>query len=162
LVVAGSKMTRRAGVAGGEGNFVRKYLTRNNVEQETQKEQAFGRSRWKDLKCNNGIRCRDVKEPPPLRTSRKTIKSIGGRNKREPPRLEGMGNGNEIIWKTCGLEFVNQAVGMSNGLRQIRNWRVWSDRPPSEMEQPDATKNLRRKPLGTTNLKEGAVVVVRE
>jgi hypothetical protein len=51
LVIIGSKMTRR------EGIFVRKYCTRNNVEQETQKGQAFGKRR-KLLECNNGIRSR--------------------------------------------------------------------------------------------------------
>jgi hypothetical protein len=35
---------------------------------------------------------------------------------------------------------VKQAVGIPSGLRQIRNWRVWSGRPSSETEQPDATE----------------------
>jgi hypothetical protein len=51
-----------------------------------------------------------------------------------------MGNGNKIFWMTCELEFMKQAVGMSSGLQQIRNWKVWSGWPPSETEQPDATE----------------------
>jgi hypothetical protein len=46
LVIADSKMTLREGVAQREGNFVRKYWTRNNVEPETQKGRAFGKGRW--------------------------------------------------------------------------------------------------------------------
>jgi hypothetical protein len=88
LVVAGSKMTPCAGVERREGNFVRKYWTRNNVEQDAQKGRVFGNRRWKGLECNNGINCQDVKEPPHLRTRRKTVKSIRGRNRREQPRLE--------------------------------------------------------------------------
>jgi hypothetical protein len=80
------------------------------------------------------------KEPPHLGTRRKTTKSIRGQNRREQPRLEGMGNGNVIFWKTCGLEFVKQAVLISSRLRQIGNWRVWSGQPPSRTEQPDATE----------------------
>jgi hypothetical protein len=124
LIVAGSKMTHRAGVARHEGNFIRKYWTRNSVEQETQKGWTFRKRRLKGLECNNGIRCRDVKKPLHPRTRRKTAKSIGGRNRREQPWLEGMGNSNEIFWKTCGLGFMKQAVGIPSGLWQIRNWRV--------------------------------------
>jgi hypothetical protein len=76
LVVAGNKMTRR------EGNFVRKYWTGNNAEQETQKGRAFGKRCWNGLECNNGIRRRHVKEPPHLRTRSETAKNVGGRNKR--------------------------------------------------------------------------------
>jgi hypothetical protein len=61
------------------------------------------------MECNNGIRRRDVKELPHLRTRRKTAKSIGGRNRREQPWLEGMGNGNEIFWKTCEVESMYSA-----------------------------------------------------
>jgi hypothetical protein len=133
-------MIHRAGVARRKGNFVRKYWTRNNVKQKTQKGRAFGKKRWKDLECNNGIRRHDVKEPPHLRTRKKTAKSIGGQNRREQPRLEGMGNGNEIFWKICRLKFVKQAVGISSRFRQLRKWRVWSGRATSETEQPDATE----------------------
>jgi hypothetical protein len=59
-----------------------------------------------------------------LRTGRKTASSIGERNRRGQPWLEGMEKCNEIFWKTIGLDFVKQVVGMSSGLKQIRNWRV--------------------------------------
>jgi hypothetical protein len=45
----------------------------------------------KDPGCENGIRRQDVKEPPHLTTGRKTATSIGGQNKREQPRMEGLG-----------------------------------------------------------------------
>jgi hypothetical protein len=109
------------------------------LNKKPRKDRHSGR-RWKGLECNNGIRHLDVKKLPHLRTRRKTAKSIGGRNRRDQPQLEGMGNGNEIFWKTCELEFTKQAVRIPSRLRQIRNWRVWSAWTPSETEQPDATE----------------------
>jgi hypothetical protein len=58
------------------------------------------------MKCNTGIKRRDVKEPPHLRTWRKTASSIEGMNRREQPRLESMRKCNDILWKTFRLEIV--------------------------------------------------------
>jgi hypothetical protein len=49
LADASRKMTRRAGVARHEGNFVRKYSTRENVAPKTRKGRAIG-SRNRDFK----------------------------------------------------------------------------------------------------------------
>jgi hypothetical protein len=37
---------------------------------------------------------------------------------------------NDIYWRTIGLDFVKQLVRISNGLMQIRIWKVWSGWPP--------------------------------
>jgi hypothetical protein len=58
-------------------------------------------------------------------TGRKTATSIGGRNKREQPQLEGIGKGSEIFWKTFRLDFMKQVIRMPSGMLQIRIWRVW-------------------------------------
>jgi hypothetical protein len=88
--------------------------------------------------CENDIRHQDVKEPPHLMTGKKTATSIRGWNKREPPRLEGLGKCIEIFWKTFGLDFMKQVARMSSGLLKIRIWRVWRGRPP-----PKRKKKLR-------------------
>jgi hypothetical protein len=49
LADASRKITRRAGVARREGNFVRVYSTRENVAPKTRKERAIG-SRNRDFK----------------------------------------------------------------------------------------------------------------
>jgi hypothetical protein len=53
----------------------------------------------KSIGCKKGIRSRHVKEPPHLRTWRKTASSSGGRNRGEQSRLEGTGKCNDIYWK---------------------------------------------------------------
>jgi hypothetical protein len=47
-----------------------------------------------------------AKEPPHLRTWRKTASSSGEQNRGEQSQLEGTGKCNEIYWKTFRLEIV--------------------------------------------------------
>jgi hypothetical protein len=46
----------------------------------------------------------------------------------------------ELDRKTFGLEFVKRAFGISNGIREIKDWTLWSGRPP-----PKRRKTLHRK-----------------
>jgi hypothetical protein len=55
--------------------------------------------------CSNGIRSRDVGEPLHLKKGKKTAISVRGWSRRQQPRLDSMGNGNEVFGKTIGLEF---------------------------------------------------------
>jgi hypothetical protein len=89
----------------------------------------------KGPRCQNGTRCRDVMKPPHLTTGRKTATSTGGQNKREQPRMEGLGMCIEIFWKTFGLDFVRQVVRASSGFLQIRIWRVRRGRSPPKRKK---------------------------
>jgi hypothetical protein len=130
LTVAGRKMTRRTGVAWCRGNVIRKDSTRANVVQEIQRVRTFGRRRQSKLECSKGIRSRDVEQPLQLRKGRKTGNGIGGWSRRQQPRLERMGNSNEVFRKTIGLEFGKRAAGSSVALQNIKYWTLWKGRPP--------------------------------
>jgi hypothetical protein len=54
------KMTHHAGVAQRKRNFIRKYSTMDNTEQETRKGTSKKRL-WKGPECNNGIRDRGLR-----------------------------------------------------------------------------------------------------
>jgi hypothetical protein len=86
----------------------KRNLTRNiriQESRESPKEYATTAMR-KGLECNSGIRRQDVKEPPHLRTWRKTAISVKGMNRRQQPRLEGVRKCNGILWKTFRLEIL--------------------------------------------------------
>jgi hypothetical protein len=119
LTVACRKMTRRARVACRKRNIARKDCARANVVQEIRRGRTFGKRRQPKPECSKGIRSRDVEEPLNLRKGRKTANSIGGRRRRHQPRLERMGNSNEVFGETIGLEFGKRAAGSSVG--HLRN-----------------------------------------
>jgi hypothetical protein len=85
--------------------------------------------------CKNGIRRRDIKEPPHLRIERKTASSSGGQHKREKRRLKGMNKYNDIYWRTTGLKFVKRANGTSSGLQKGRKWILCRGRPPPKRKK---------------------------
>jgi hypothetical protein len=101
LTVTGRNTTRRATVAWHSENVARKDWTRASVVQENQRERTFGR---------------------------KTAKSIGGRRRRQQPRLETMGNDNKLFRKIMGLEFGKRAFRISSGIRRRRDWSLRKDR----------------------------------
>jgi hypothetical protein len=70
-----------------------------------------------------------------MMTGGKTATSIGGQNKREQPRMEGLGISEEIYWKTFRLEIVKRAAGTSSGLGRIMNWTLWRGRPPPKRKK---------------------------
>jgi hypothetical protein len=36
-----------------------------------------------------------------------------------------MGNGNKVFRKTMGMEFIEQAFGISSGIRRTSDWSLW-------------------------------------
>jgi hypothetical protein len=90
------KVTRRAGVA-------------------RRKEIVIGRNRIRRREPKNerskGTRSRHVEELLHLRKGRKTAKSVGGRSRRQQPRLETMRNSIEVFGKSIGLGFGKRAAG---------------------------------------------------
>jgi hypothetical protein len=89
-----------------KGKFVRKDLTRNQVEQGVPKEQTHEKRLWKDPKGNSGMRRRDVKEPLDLMKGKKVTNTIGGWSRRQHLRPKSVGTANRNYWKTNGLEAV--------------------------------------------------------
>jgi hypothetical protein len=75
---------------------------------------------------------RDVEETLHLRKGRD---SIGGRSRRQQPRLESMGKTNEIFWKTIGPEFGKRAARFNSGLQRIKNWALRKGRPPPKRKK---------------------------
>jgi hypothetical protein len=94
------RTSRHATVAWRKSKLFRKSETQENCGPR--KELATAGMR-ESPECKNGIRCRDVKEPPHLRIGRKIASSSGGRNRREQQRLEDMSKYNDIYWRTIGL-----------------------------------------------------------
>jgi hypothetical protein len=121
---AGSKMTRRARVAWRKRDIARKDCTRANVVQGIRRGRTFGKRRQPKRKCNEGIRSRVAEKPLHMRKGRKTANSIGGRSIRQQPRLESMGNSNEVFGKTIGLRFGKRAARSSIGLRRMVTWTL--------------------------------------
>jgi hypothetical protein len=76
------------------------------------------------------------KIPRPKTAAARQQANKGPRTRRQP-RLKIERKSEEFDQKAFGLEFVKQGAGMSSGLLQIRNWRVWRNRPP-----PKRKKNL--------------------
>jgi hypothetical protein len=97
-------------------NIARKDCTRANVVQEMRRGRTFERRLQPKLECSKGIRSRDVEQLLHLRKGTETANSIGGRSRRQQPRLERMGDSNEIFGKSIGLEFENRVA-----LRNIKN-----------------------------------------
>jgi hypothetical protein len=132
LAAACRKVSLRATVAQHKRNVFRKIRTEENCESS--KEFVADGVR-KGPGCENGIRRWDVKEPPHMRTWRKTASSIEGMNRREQPRLEGVRKCNDIMWKTFRLEIVKRANEMSSGLQKVRKWTLWRGRPPPKQKK---------------------------
>jgi hypothetical protein len=65
----------------------------------------------------------------------------GNRDFEEQPRLGSERTTSGIYRKTIGLEIVKRAVGISSGLRKIRNWTLWGGggSAPTETEEPIST-----------------------
>jgi hypothetical protein len=123
-------MTRRAGVARREGNLVREYSTRVNIAPRTRRGQTYEKRLWRSPECKKGIRSREIEDPLHLRKGRKTINSKGGWTKRQHPRLESMGNSIEVFEKAIERQFGKLADRSSVVLQNIKNWTLWSGRPP--------------------------------
>jgi hypothetical protein len=108
LAVACRKMTRHARVAWRKRNIARKYCTRAIVVQEIRRGRTFGKRHQPKPECSKGIWSRDVVEQP---------------------RLEIMGNNNEVFGRTIGLEFGKRAARSSVASRKIKNWTLWKGGP---------------------------------
>jgi hypothetical protein len=97
----------------------------------------------KDPECNSGMKRRDVREPPHLRTWRKIASSIEGMNRREQPRLECIGKCSEIFWKTFRLDILKRANEISSRLQKVRKWTLWRGRlPPKQKKELQVQQEL--------------------
>jgi hypothetical protein len=119
LADAGRKMTRRVEVARREGNFVREYSTRENVATKTRKGRRKNQTKNKFARGNRKVR------------------SLGSRNRdfKKQLHLESERTTSGINRKTIGLEIMKPSVGISSGLWQMRNWRLWRGRSPSKLAE---------------------------
>jgi hypothetical protein len=104
---------------------------KNDVTPKTTKGRTFGKKCWKGLEYKIGI-----KNPG-------TIWQLHLKIKRT---LEGFDR------KAFGLEFVQQATGMSSELWKVKDWTVWSGRRPLEQENKDRTLWIGRPPPKWKNL----------
>jgi hypothetical protein len=103
VTVAGKRMSHHATVAWRK----RKLIWRIGIEENCGPCKELTTAEMRESpECKNGIRHRDVKEPPHLRRGRKTTTSVGGLNRREQPRLENVRKCKDILWKTFRLEIV--------------------------------------------------------
>jgi hypothetical protein len=120
VTAAGIKVTRRAGVAR------RKEIVmwRNRIRRRQPKNER-----------SKGTRSRGVEKLLHLRKKRKTAKSIGGRNRRQQPRLETTRNSNEVFGKSIGLWFGKRAAGSPVAVRKLENWTLWRGRPFSKRKK---------------------------
>jgi hypothetical protein len=132
MTVADRRTSRHATVAWRKTKFIRNI--RIQESRESSKDFAVKGMR-EGPGCKNGVRRRNIKEPPHLRIERKTASSSGGRHKREQRRLKRISKYNDIYWRTIGLDFVKQVVRMSSGFLQIRVWRLWRGRPPPKRKK---------------------------
>jgi hypothetical protein len=83
-------------------------IRRNRIRRQPKKERT------------KGTRSRHVEELLHLRKKRKTTRSIGGRNRRQQPRLETMRNSNEVFGKSIGLGFGKRAAGSPVAVRKMK------------------------------------------
>jgi hypothetical protein len=127
VTVADRRTSRHATVAWQKRNHTRNI--RIQESRESSKDFAADGMRM-GPGCKNGIRRRDIKEPPYLRIERKTACSSGGQNKREQQQLKDMSIYNDIYWRTVGLKFVKRVNEMSSGLQKVRKWILRRGRPP--------------------------------
>jgi hypothetical protein len=107
-------MTCHAEVARHKGNLVTKHLTRDNVEQETQKGRMEEKIRWKGPECKTGLKDPYTRRQLCLKIER-TTEGIDG--------------------KTIELEIVKLAVGISSRMRTIMDWTLWRGWPPPKWKK---------------------------
>jgi hypothetical protein len=126
VTIADRRTTRRAKVTWRK----KIVIERNRIRRRQPKNER-----------SKGTKNRDVEELLHLRKKRKTVKSIGGRNKRQQPRLETMRNSsNEVFGKTNGLGFGKRAAGSPVALRKFQNWASWRGRPPPKRKKEQETE----------------------
>jgi hypothetical protein len=79
----------------------------------------------------------NLQEEPGRRQLMLQVGTNGTRNRdfKEQLRLRSERTTNGIYRKTIGLEIVKRAVGISSGLRKIRNWTLWRGSTPSKSEE---------------------------
>jgi hypothetical protein len=77
---------------------------------------------------------RGIEEQVHLRKGRKTAKIIGGR-RRHQPRLERTGNGNKVVRKSMGMEFVKRSNWTFSGLQRMMDWTLWRGLPPPKRKK---------------------------
>jgi hypothetical protein len=137
VTAAGIKVTRRAGVARHKRDFVRKYPTRDIVEQEIPKRRTEENKRWKGPECENGIRDRGLKQQLRGNKQRKnpTTNDIEGWNPRERAPLGGGGMRKEDICDIFREKIMEHGIGTSSDLRRKKNWTLWRGRSPPKRKK---------------------------
>jgi hypothetical protein len=149
LATASRKMTHCAGVAWPKEHR-HKGQNEDDVAARCPKGQAFGKRRWKGLKCNNGIRYRGPRQQ--LRGS-KRIKDLGGRQtlylRKERTTTNGIGGWHsgkrshqgsrgtlkKTLYEIFRGNIKKQVVGTSSGLRRMMDLTFWRGRPPQKRKK---------------------------
>jgi hypothetical protein len=108
---------RRARVARHKVHVARKNQTGDKAARRTPKELTFGKKSRPKPECKSGFKDRDARWQLHLKNEKRA-----GR----------------IYRKTVGLEFVQQAVGISSGLRNVKNWALWRSRPSPKRFKGDS------------------------
>jgi hypothetical protein len=132
VTAAGKRITRSAGVARRKSNFVKKYPTRDIVEQEIPKRRTEKNKRWKGSECENGVRDRGLKQQVRgnKQTKNPTTNNIEGWNAGEPTPLGSGGTCKKDIRDIFREKIMEHVVGISSGLRRRKKWILWRGRPP--------------------------------
>jgi hypothetical protein len=92
----------------------RNNWTRNKFERRTRKGRTLGRGQTMSQEGTNSSRNRGFKEQLRFGNVRKT---------------------RWVYRTTIGMNMVKQVVGTSSGLRRIRQWVLWMDRPPPKRKK---------------------------
>jgi hypothetical protein len=144
LAIARMRTTRRARVAWGRENFVRKDWGRNQAEQEIKKRRKDGKRLQKHPECNRGLRNVGLRQQLP---DRKRIKDLGIRlplylkKKRTMNAIEGWSTGERLHLgsreapsknpdEIFGGKITKPVVEISCMLQRIRKRTLWRGRPP--------------------------------
>jgi hypothetical protein len=110
------KMPRCARVARCKGNFVKKYSTRGNTKQETQKGQTEENRCWKSPECRKGI-----KDP--------TWNGIEGWSPGERAPLGSGGTRKKDIYEIFREKIMEHVDGTCSWLQKMRKWSSWRGQP---------------------------------
>jgi hypothetical protein len=137
VTAAGIKVTRRAGVARRKRDYVRRYPTRDIVEQEIPKRRMEENKRWKGPECENGVRDRGLKQQQcgNKQTKNPTTNDIEGWNLGERAPLGIGGTCKKDICDIFREKIMEQVVGTSSELRRRKKWTLWRGRPPPKRKK---------------------------
>jgi hypothetical protein len=133
---------------------------KDDITPRTRKGRKDGEILWKSPEYNSGINDRRLRQQPRrrmrirdiyggptlyLRKERATTNGIEGWSARQRSHLEIEGRLNKNLYEIFRGSIAGQVVGSPSGLRRIRNWTLWRERPPPKRKKklgPPVTPEL--------------------